>query len=155
MKLLTNSALSIRVRNLLYACTSLDIRNSRVHWAYASGCLHPSELLCTLLSYAAPLSYAEYCWAIRCTLLSYPAPYWASLHPFFNYAGTSELHCTLWAMHHLNELRCALLSYAALYWAMLRSTELCSLFWAMPHLTELHCTSMSYAAQSWDTFPTA
>jgi hypothetical protein len=79
------------------------------HWAK----LHPTELHCTLLSYAATS------WASLCPILSYPAPCWATMH-------RTELCCiqlsyvalrfTLWAkLHptlHLTELRCNLLSYA-------------------------------------------
>ncbi len=92
----------------------------------------PTELRCTLLSYAAPyratLHLTELCFTQnelrctpteqRCTPLSYAAPYWATLH--------------------IIELRCTLLSYAALYWATL-------------HLTELRCTLLSYTAPYWAT----
>jgi hypothetical protein len=50
------------------------------HWAM----LHPTELHCILLSYAAP--------------------FWVPLHP-------SELRCNLWATLHPNKLCCIHLSY--------------------------------------------
>ncbi len=120
VKLLTNSSLSKRVRNL---CVHWS-RNSSVHWAYASGGLQPSELLCALLSYAAPHLATLHPWATlnAAELFVIAAPYWATLHPtalhcilFLNHAATSALHCTV---HTLS------LSYAAPYWAVLRSTEL-------------------------------
>ncbi len=88
------------------------------HWAK----LHPTELHCTLLSYAATS------WATLCPILSYPAPNWAKKHH-------TELCCiqlsylalrfTLCATLHPTELSCALLSYAAPFWAMLHTSELC------------------------------
>jgi hypothetical protein len=110
------------------------------HWAK----LHPTELHCTLLSYAATS------WVTLCPILSYPAPCWAKKHP-------TELCCiqlsylalrfTLWATLHPTELHCTLLSYAATSWA-----TLCPILsyaapcWATMHPTKLCCIQLSYVA---------
>jgi len=89
--------------------------------------MHPTELCCTPLSYAAAhwammqpteesctiLSY------LRCTPLSKAARYWATLHP--------------------TEQSCTMLSYAAPYWATL-------------HTTESLCIPLSCASPCWATF---
>jgi hypothetical protein len=70
------------------------------HWAK----LHPTELHCSLLSYAAP--------------------YLVTLHPSELCCTLSELSCAIRATLELSELRFSRLSYAASFWAMLRPTEL-------------------------------
>ncbi len=57
--------------------------------------LHPTELHCTLLCYAAPSWATRHPTELHCILLSYAAPSWATRHP--------------------TELRCTLLSYASPY----------------------------------------
>ncbi len=73
--------------------------------------LHPSELCCTLLGYAAPY------WATL-LLLSYASPSWASLHPpELRYLATLQ---PVWAtLYPQSYTRCTLLSYAVPYWATL------------------------------------
>jgi hypothetical protein len=44
---------------------------------------------------------------LRCTILSYAASYWASLYPYWAMLYPN------WAMLHPTELRCTLLSYSA------------------------------------------
>ncbi len=94
---------------------------------------HPSVLHCTLLSYAAPLSYE---------VLKYPALHPTELHCIFlTYAAPSELHCTL----HPNELYHILLSYTAPFWTTLNIWSNAP-YRATSHSTVLCCTSLSYAA---------
>jgi hypothetical protein len=108
--------------------TFLQARTQRrkyFHWAK----LHPTELHCILLSYAAPS------WA-RCTLMSYTAPYWATLY-------------FLGMLHSLHpELSC-ILSYIAPFWATLHPiwAKLCPKSYAA--LFELSCAHLSYAASYW------
>jgi hypothetical protein len=92
------------------------------HWAK----LHPTELHCILLSYAAPFWAPLHPPELRCILFSYPAPYWAKLH--------------------LTELHCILLSYAAPFWAPLHPPELRCTHWATLHPTKLCWIQLSYAA---------
>ncbi len=138
---------------------------SRTSWAalyppklLCRATLHPTELRCTLLSYASPSKQ-------RCILLSYVAPaersrtllsyyarhelwfsFRATLHPM-SYASPSELLCTLlkqaalyWATLHLQ------------YWAPLYPSELISTLWAHSlHSIELGCTPLSCAVHCWVT----
>jgi hypothetical protein len=105
--------------------------------------LHPPELCCFLLSYAAP--------CCSCT-----APFLAMLH-FLSYAALMlhlyDLHCTL--QSYATELSCALFSYAALLHPSGRlgythCPELCRTIlsldapWpAMLHPPELRCPILS------------
>ncbi len=102
-----------------------------------------AELHSTLLSYAAPLSYAANWWTIRCTLLSYPVTLSITASYF-------ELRCTLWAALHPTDLYHTLLIYTAPCWAMLPPYELSWTFEVL-HLTEPQVTLLSYAALHWAT----
>ncbi len=113
--------------------------------------LHLNELLCTLLSSAAHLSYATYCWAIYCTLQSYHAPELLSillramLHPL-SYTAPSELRCT--------SLSCTAFYIATLnpteqYHTLLSNTSTC---WAKLHLNEL---PNLHSANYWSTLQSA
>ncbi len=86
--------------------------------------LHPSEIFCTLLSYAAPFWTTLHPSELLFTLLSYASPFWATLHP-------SELCFTF-------------LSYTSPFLAMLYPSELCCTLLSM-------LTLLSYAAPSWAT----
>ena len=90
------------------------------HWAK----LHPAELHCTLLSYAAPSWAPLHPNELHCTLLRYPVPLryaafnWVTHHPIW-----AKLRPKSYAA--ISELSLALLSYTAPLWAMLHPTELC------------------------------
>ena len=85
--------------------------------------LHSAELRSTLWAKLHPSE-------LSCTLLSYAASFWATLHPSELRCTLSKLRCalrtTLLPLDKLepSELCYSLLSYAASFWATLYTTEL-------------------------------
>ncbi len=71
-----------------YAAPYWDLLHSIWASLHPESCAAPSELSCTLLSYADPFE-------LRCTLLSYNTPFWATPHPNELRCTRYELHCTL------------------------------------------------------------
>ncbi len=71
------------------SCTFLSERRctlSELHCALRARCtlwamLHPFQLRCALLSYAAPFWGILHPSELRCTLLKYIGPFWSTLHP--------------------------------------------------------------------------
>ena len=106
------------------------------HWAK----LHPTELHCILLSYAAPLHSLE----LHCTLLSCaefnwatPHPMWAKLHPLSQAAS-------FWARLHPSELRCTLSELGCAPRATVNLQSYATAFWGTLHPSELRCTLLMY-----------
>ncbi len=66
------------------------------HWAK----LHPTELRCTLLSFAAPSWATLHPIELRGTLLSYAAFKWAILHHYLSFAAHEEQNRWSWRQNN-------------------------------------------------------
>ncbi len=97
----------LRCTPLSYSAQTLRNLKMNVYlWKYPDlRCLINYAILCTLWATLHFVSYTTPS-ELRCTLLSYAVPHWALLYP-------TELPNNLWAALHPTELRCTPLSYGA------------------------------------------